>query len=113
MSSAPTDAAATSIDTTPHEGPADPGIRDQSFDPGLFRDIAGIRWDLAPQGYRPANKKKDPGYTGICRDIVGCAQGVGCAYASRHPRYPGVIPCYPGYKTFDRAQGGDPATTFH
>ena len=20
----------------------------------------------------PANKKKDPGYTGICRDIVGC-----------------------------------------
>ena len=29
-----TDAAATSIDTTPHEGPADPGIRDQSFDPG-------------------------------------------------------------------------------
>ena len=35
--------------------------------------------------------------------------GSRCAYASRHPRYPGVIPCYPGYKTFDRAQGGDPA----
>ena len=33
--------------------------------------------------------------------------GSRCAYASRHPRYPGVIPCYPGYKTFDRAQGGD------
>ena len=32
--------------------------------------------------------------------------GSRCAYASRHPRYPGVIPCYPGYKTFDRAQGG-------
>ena len=31
--------------------------------------------------------------------------GSRCAYASRHPRYPGVIPCYPGYKTFDRAQG--------
>ena len=35
--------------------------------------------------------------------------GSRCAYASRHPRYPGVIPCYPGYKTFDRAQGGDHA----
>ena len=33
--------------------------------------------------------------------------GSRCAYASRHPRYPGVIPGYPGYKTFDRAQGGD------
>ena len=33
--------------------------------------------------------------------------GSRCTYASRHPRYPGVIPCYPGYKTFDRAQGGD------
>ena len=32
--------------------------------------------------------------------------GSRCAYARRHPRYPGVIPCYPGYKTFDRAQGG-------
>ena len=36
--------------------------------------------------------------------------GSRCAYASRHPRYPGVIPCYPGYKTFDRAQGGDSVT---
>ena len=24
----------------------------------------------------PANKKKDPRYAGICRDIVGCAPGV-------------------------------------
>ena len=49
----------------------------------IVRDIAH---GVAPQGYRPANKKKDPGYTGICRDIVGCAP------RRLHPMIVGVPP---------------------
>ena len=65
---------------------------------------------------RLANRVSWSGFRGIRRQrrtTVRAAQpkaestGSRCAYASRHPRYPGVIPCYPGYKTFDRAQGGD------
>ena len=79
---------------------------------GRGKAAASVQRIVSRTGFRGPGLGASADSGGLLRNPER-STGSRCAYASRHPRYPGVIPGYPGYKTFDRAQGGDSVSATH